>query len=62
MTLRASADPGRGRGHLPGRRRNLEPGKAHGYEGYEAAPGDLLASPERSEVCAMARTGIRAET
>jgi hypothetical protein len=65
MTLRASMNPSRVRGHFPGNYKELEPGKetsANGYNGHEAAPADLLVSPERPKVCAAAQTGVRAET
>jgi hypothetical protein len=65
MAPRPSMNPSRGRGHFAGSCENLEPGKgtsAHGYEGHEAAQADLLASPERPEVCATALIGVRAKT
>jgi hypothetical protein len=65
MTLRPSINPGRGREHAPGSSKDLEPGKeatAHGHAGHEAGAVDLLASPERPEVCAAALTGARAGT
>lgn len=58
-------NPGQGRGHFPRSCENLEPGKeasAHGYEGHEAVPVDLLASPERPEICAATLIGVRAKT
>jgi hypothetical protein len=63
MTPPVPMNPSRGQGHFPGSGETLEPGKqtsAHGYEGQRAAPADLLASPERSKVCATAPTGVRA--
>ncbi len=65
MTLPASMNPSRGRGHFPGSCQDLVPGKetsAHGYEGHEAAAAGLLACPERPKVCAATLTGVRAET
>ena len=65
MTLRASMNPSRGRGHFPGNYKEPEPGKetsAHGYDGHEAAWANLLVSPERSKARVVALTGLRAET
>ena len=58
-------NPSRARGHFPGSCENLEFGKgtsARAYAGHEAAPADLLAFPERPEVCATALIGVRAKT
>jgi hypothetical protein len=62
MTLRASMNPSRVRGHFPGNYKELEPGKETSANGHEAASADLLVSPERPKVCAAAQTGVRAET
>jgi hypothetical protein len=65
MTMRVSMDLTRGRGHVHGNCKDLEPGKettAHRYEGHEAAAATRLASSERPKVCAAALTGVRAKT
>jgi hypothetical protein len=65
MTLRAPANRSRGRGYLPGSCENLEPGEetsAHGHAGRQAAPADLLASPERPAACVTALARVRACT
>jgi hypothetical protein len=65
MTLRALMNSSRVREHLPGNCEELKPGKetsAHCHDGPEAAPADLLLSPEWPRACAVALTGVRAET
>ena len=62
MTLRASTGPGRGREHVPGSCKDLQPGKETTARRHDAVPADVVASPERPEACAVALAGVRAKT